>query len=161
MTGASNAKKSVIWHAIAPTYGATTVIITDMLLWTAQIKYCHLAHQPATGLTTMTGVGDLPLDITVTLDTHAMTTETDLDSVALDPNPITTAIGVVAARILAEVTPDHSTDLPITTSHMTGALVPTAAIMTHLTRNLHLTGIPPEMTADLDTGLGNNTTNQP
>ena len=108
-----------------------TVIITDMSPWTAQIKYGHLAHQPTAGLTTMTGVRDLPLDITVTPDTHAMTTETDLDSVTLDPNPITTAIGVVATTTLTEVTPDHSTDLPIATSHVTGALVPTTAIMTH------------------------------
>ena len=33
--------------------------------------------------------------------------------------------------------------------------------MIHLTADLHLTGIPPEMTADLDIDLGNNTTNQP
>ena len=87
MTGVFNAKKLVTWHTIAPTYGATTVITTDMLPWIAQIKYHHLAHQPTTGLTTMTGVGDLPLDVTVTPDAHAMTTETDLDSVALDPAP--------------------------------------------------------------------------
>ena len=98
MTGVFNAKKLVTWHAIAPTYSATTVITTDMLPWIAQIKYCHRAHQPATGLTTMTGVGDPPPDITVTPDTHAMTTETDLDSVALDPTPVTTAIGVVARQ---------------------------------------------------------------
>ena len=58
-----------------------------------------------------------------------MTTGTDLDSVTLDPDPITTAIGVVAAMTLVEVTPDHSTDLPIKTSHVTEAPVPTTAIM--------------------------------
>ena len=65
------------------------------------------------GLTPMTRVGDLPLDVTVTPDVHAMTAGTDLDSVTPNPTPITTAIGVVAVRTLAEVTPDHSTDLPI------------------------------------------------
>ena len=35
-----------------------------------------------------------------------MTTGTDLDSVALDPDPITTAMGVVAAWTLIEVTPE-------------------------------------------------------
>ena len=61
----------------------------------------------------MTEVGGLPLDITATPDAHAMNTGTDLDSVTLDLNPITTAIGVVAAMTLIEVAPDHSTDLPI------------------------------------------------
>ena len=89
-----------------------------------------------------------------------MTTETDLDSVTLDPDPITTAIGVVAARTLTEVTPDHSTDLPIATSHVTGALVPTIAIATPLTKDLHPIGTLPEMIADLNIGPGNNITNQ-
>ena len=107
-----NAKKSVIWHAIAPTYSAMTVMTTDILPWTAQIRYCHQVHQPATGLTPMTGVGDLPLDVTATPDAHAMTTGTDLDSVTPNLDPVTTAIGVVATRTFVEVAPDHSTDLP-------------------------------------------------
>ena len=74
---------------------------------------------------------------------------------------MTTAIEVVATRILIEVAPDHSTDLPITTSHLTGALAPATAAATHLTADLHLTGIPPKMTANLDINPGNNTTNQP
>ena len=82
MTDVFNAKKSVTWHAIAPTYGAMTVIITDMSPWTAQIRYCHLVHQHTAGLTPMTRVGDPPLDITVTPDAHTMTTGIDLDSVA-------------------------------------------------------------------------------
>ena len=89
-----------------------------------------------------------------------MTTGTDLDSVALNPNPITTAIGVVAAKTLIEVTPDHFTDLPIVTSHMTEAPVPTAAIVIHPTTDLCLTGTLPEMTADLDIGPGNIITDQ-
>ena len=80
MTGAFNAKKLVTWHAIAPTYGATTAITMDMLPWTAQIRYHHLVHQHTAGLTPMTGVGDPPLDITVTPDAHTMTAGTDLDS---------------------------------------------------------------------------------
>ena len=161
MTGVFNAKRLVIWHAIAPTYGAMIVIIMDMLPWTAQIRYCHLVHQHAAGLTPTTGVGDPPLDITVTPDAHAMIAGTDLASATPNLAPITTAIGVVAARTLAEVNPDHSTDLPVTASHMTGALVPTATIMKHLTADLHLIGILPKMTADLNIDPGNNTTNQP
>ena len=109
----------------------------------------------------MTGEGDPPLGNPVTPDIHAMNTGTDLDSVTLDPDPITTTIGVVAAMTLIGVEPDHSTDLPITTSHVIEAPVPTAAVTTHPTADLPLTGIPPEMTADLDIDLENNTTNWP
>ena len=161
MTGVFNAKKLVTWHAIAPTYSAMTVIIMDMLPWTAQIRYHCLVYQHATGLTPMTGVEDPPLDITVTPDTHIMITRTDPDSVTPNLTPITTDTGVVATRTPIEVAPDHSIDLPIATSHMTGALVPTATAATHLTADLHLIGILPKMTADLDINPGDNTTDQP
>ena len=107
----------------------------------------------------MTEVGGLPLDVTATPDAHTMNTGTDLDSVALNLDPATTAIGVVAAMILIEVTPDHFTDLPITTSHVTEAPVPTATIMIHPTADPHLTGTLPEMTADPNIGPGNISTN--
>ena len=108
----------------------------------------------------MTEVGGLPLDAPATPDTHTTTAGTDLDSVARDPNPVTTAIGVAAAKTLVEVTPDHSTDLPTTTSHVTEAQVPTAAIMIHPITDPHLTGTLPEMTANLAIGRGNIITNQ-
>ena len=108
----------------------------------------------------MTEVGDLPLDAPATPDVHATTTGTDLDSVTLDPDPITTATGVVAARTLIEVAPDHSTDLPIKTSHVTEAPVPTTAIMIYPNADPHLTGTLPEMTADPNIGPGNIITNQ-
>ena len=88
----------VIWHAIAPTYSATTVIIMDMLLWTAQIRYCRLVHQQAAGLALMTDAGNPPLDAIVTPDAHTMITRIDPDSVTPDLAPITTDIGVVATR---------------------------------------------------------------
>ena len=160
-TGVFTVKKLAIWHAIAPKYGATTVIIMDMLPWTALIRYWHLAHWHAEGLTPMTGMKDPPLDATVTPDTRTMVTRIDLDSVAPNLTPVTTAIEVVATRTPIEVAPDHSTDLPITVSHITGALVPTAIITTHLTTDLHLIEMFPEMTADLDTNHGNNTTDWP
>ena len=109
----------------------------------------------------MTGEGDPPLGNPATPDIHAMNTGTDLDSVTLDPNPVTSAIGVVATMTLIGVDPDHSTDLPIATSYMIEAPVPTATIATHPTADLPLTGIPPKMTADLDIDLENNTTNWP
>ena len=160
MAGVFSAKKLATWHAIAPTYGAMIVITMDMSPWTAQIRYHHLVHQHAARLTPMTGVEDPPLGITVTPDAHTMTAGTDLDSVTPNLAPVTTAIGVVAARTLAEVAPYHSTDLPITVSYVTGALIPTATIMTHPTTDLLLI-ILPEMTADLNIDPGNNTTNQP
>ena len=76
----------------------------------------------------MTGEGDPPLGDPITPDVHAINTGTDLDLVALNPDPVTTTIGVVAAMTLIGVDPDHSTDLPITTSHMIEAPVPTTAI---------------------------------
>ena len=161
MTGVFNAKRLHTWHAIAPTYAAMIVIIMDMLPWTAQIRYCHLVHQHAAGLTPMIGVGDPPLDVTATPDAHAMITETDLDSATLDLAPTTTAIEVIAAMTLTEVTPDHSTDLPTTASHMTGALVPITNTTTHLTADLHPIEILPKMTADHDTDPVSNTTDQP
>ena len=89
-----------------------------------------------------------------------MNTGTDLDSVALDLHPTTTAIGVTATKTPIEVAPGHSTDLPATTSHVTEAPVPTTAIMIHPTADPHLTGTLPKMTADPNIGPGNISTNQ-
>ena len=125
MTDAFNVKKLAIWHAIAPTYSATTVIIMDMLPWTAQIRYHHLAHWHATGLTPMTGVIDPPLDVIATPDVHTMITRIDPVSVAPGPTPVTIDTRVAATRTPIEVTPGHSTDLPAIVSHITGAQVPT------------------------------------
>ena len=161
MMGVFNVKKSAIWHAIAPTYSAMTVIITDMLPWTAWIRYHHLAHQHATGLTPMTGMKDPPLDIIATPDIHTMITRIDPDSVAPNLTLVITDIGVVATRTPIEVSPGHSTDLPSIVSHITGAPVPTATAMTHHTADLHLIGILPKMTADLDINPKSNTTDWP
>ena len=90
-----------------------------------------------------------------------MNTETDLDSVALDPHPVTTAIGATAPTTHKGVNQDHSTGLPSAISHMTEAPAPTAAIVAHPTADIPLAGIPPEMTADLAIDPGNTTTNWP
>ena len=161
MTGVFNVKKLATWHAIVPTYGATTVTIMDMLPWTAWIRYHHLVQQHATGLTPMTGVKDPPLDIIVTPDAHTMITRIDPDSVAPNLTPVTTDIGVVATRTTTEVTPGHSTDLPAIVSHITGAPVPTATATTNLTTDLHLIGILPKMTADLNINPTSNTIDWP
>ena len=161
MTGVFNVKKLAIWHAIAPTYGATTVIIMDMLPWTAQIRYCHLAHQHTAGSTPTTGMIDPPLDAIATPDVHTMITRIDPGSVAPDLTLISIDIGVVATRTPTEVTPGHSTALPTIVSHVTGAQVPTATATTHCTADLHLIGILPKMTADLDINPQNHTTDWP
>ena len=114
MTGVFNVKKLAIWHTVAPTYGATTVIIMDMLPWTAQIRYHHLAHWHATGLTPMTGMIDPPLNVIATPDVHTMITRIDPGSVVFSPAPLTIDIGVAAARTPIEATPGHFTDLPAT-----------------------------------------------
>ena len=158
MTGVFNVKKLAIWHTIAPTYSAMTVIIMDMLPWTAWIRYRCLEHQHATGLTPMTGMIDPPLDIIATPDAHTMITRIDPGSVVRGPAPITIDIGVAAARTPIEATPGHSTDLPNAVSYATEAQVPTTTATTHCTADLHLIGILPEMTADLDTNPENNTT---
>ena len=161
MTGVFNVNKLAIWHAIAPTHSAMTVIIMDMLPWTAQVRYCHLAHWHAAGLTPMAGMKDPPLDVIATPDVHTMITRTDPGSVAPDLALATTDIGVVAARTPIEAAPGHSTDLPTIVSHITGAPVPTTSAATHHTADLHLIGILPEMIADLDINPKSNTTDQP
>ena len=109
----------------------------------------------------MTEAGGLLPDITVTPATHVMNTETDLDSVALDPDPVTTGIGAAAATTHEGVNQDHSTGIPITISHMIEAPALTATVMTHLTTDIPLTGMPPKTTADLAIDLENATTNWP
>ena len=108
------------WHAIALTYSATTVIITDMLSWTAQIRYLHLAHQHVTEVIPTTGMIDPPLDIVATPDILT-TTRIDPGSVVPNPAHITTGIGAAAVMTPIGVAPGHSTDLPNIVSHATEA----------------------------------------
>ena len=138
-----------------------TVIITDMLPWTAWIRYHHLAHWHATGLTPKTGMIDPPLDAIATPDIHTMITRIDPDSVTPGPTPIAIDIGVAATRTPVEVAPGHSADLPNIVSHITGAQVPTTTAATHCTADLHLIRILPKMTAGLDINPKNNTTDWP
>ena len=142
------------------TYGAMTVIIMHMLLWTAQIRYHCLAHQHTAEVTPTTGMIDPPLDIITTPDILAMITRIDPGSVVPDPTHITIGIGVAAIMTPIEAAPGHSTDLSDVVSHTTEAQVPTAIAMTHHTTDLHPIGIFPEMTADLNTNPENIITKQ-
>ena len=158
MTGVFNVKKSAIWHAIAPIYSAMTVIIMDMLPWTPQIRYHHLAHQHTARVMPTRGMIDPPLDAIATPDILTMITRIDPGSVIPSPAPVTIDIRVAAIMTPIEATPGHSTDLPDIVSHTKEGQVPTSIAMTHCTADLHLIGILPEMTADLDTNPKNNTT---
>ena len=109
----------------------------------------------------MTEAGGLLPDITAMPTIHIMNTETDLDSVALNPNSVTTAIGAAATTTHIGANQGHFTGLPNVISHMTEAPAPSAAIMTHPTADIPIAGIPPEMTAGLTIDLENTTTNQP
>ena len=109
----------------------------------------------------MTEAGGLLPDITATPTICIMNTETDLDSVALDPDPVTTAIGATATMTHVGADQGHFTGLPNAISHMTEAPAPTAAVVTHPTADIPIAGIPPKMTADLTIDLENTTTNWP
>ena len=159
MTGVFNVKKLAIWHAIALTYGAMTVIIMDMFPWTAQIRYHCLAHQHTAEVTPATGMTDPFLDIIATPDVLTMITRIDPSSVIPIPTHITIGIGVAAIMTPIGSTPGHSTDLPNIVFHATEAQFPTTITVTHRTADLHPIGIFPEMTADLDTNPESNITN--
>ena len=109
----------------------------------------------------MTEAGGLLPDITVTPAIHIMNAETYLDSVTLDPDPVTTAIGTTATTTHIGVNQGHSTDLPIAISHMIEAPALTAAIVTCPTADIPLTEMPPVMTADLTIDPENTTTDRP
>ena len=108
----------------------------------------------------MKGAGDHVPGTTVTPVTHGMNTE-DLDTVALDPDPTTTATGAAATMIPIGVNPDHSIGLLAAICHKIEAPVPITTVMIHPTTDNPLVGMPPEMTADLATEPEGNTTNHP
>ena len=160
MTGVFNAKKSAIWHAIVPIYGAMTVIIMDMSPWIAQIRYHCLAHWHITERTLPTGMIDPHLGLIATPDTHTMITRTDTGSVIPNVTHIAIETGVSAISTLVEATWGHSTDLPNAVSHATEVQAPTDITVTHCTADLHLIDILPKMTAEPGTNPKNNITNQ-
>ena len=88
-----------------------------------------------------------------------MNTEIDPDSVAFDPEPVTTAIGAAATTTHIGVDQDHSTGFLIATSHEIEAPAPTTAVVIHPIADIP--GMPPKMTADLAINLENTTTNWP
>ena len=106
MTGVFNVKKSAIWHAIAPIYGALTAIIMDMLPWTAWIKYHHQAHQHATEVTPPIDMIGPLLGIIATPDVLPLITKIGPGLVIPDPTHITMDIGVAAIMTPVGATPE-------------------------------------------------------
>ena len=145
---------------LLPSHTVLRLIIMDMLPWTAQIRYLHLAHQHTTGATPPTGMIDPPLDIVATPDILTMITRIDPGSVIPNPAHITTGIGVATIITPTGATPGHSTGLPNIVSHATEAHVLTTIAMTHHTTDLHPIGIFPKTTVDLDTNPEKNIANQ-
>ena len=84
----------------------------------------------------MTEAGGLLPDITVTPGAHIMNIEIDLDSVTLDPKPITTAIGAAAAMTHIGVDQDHSTGFLTATSPVIEAPALTTTVMIHPTTDI-------------------------
>ena len=106
------------------------------------------------------GARDHLPDTTVIPVAHGTNTE-DLDTVALNLDPMITATGATATMIPVGVDPDHSIGLLATISHEIEAPVPITAIVIHLTTDNPPVGMPPEMTADLTTEPKGNITNHP
>ena len=77
-----------------------------------------------------------------------MNTE-DLGSAALDPNPMTTAIGAAAATIPRGVNQDHSIGLLAAISHVIEAPAPITATVIHPTTDSPPVDMSPETTAGL------------
>ena len=160
MTGVFSVRKSAIWPAIVPIYGAMIVIIMDILPWTAQIRYHPLVHWHITEVPLPTGMIDPPLGLMATPNNHTMITRRDLGSVVPSPTHIDIDTGVAAIMTHVGAAPGHSTDLPDIVSPATEAQVATSIAMTHHMADLHLIEILPKITADLDTKPKNNITNQ-
>ena len=92
---------------------------------------------------------------------HVMNTEIVLDSVALNPDSVTTVIGATATTTHVGANQGHLTGLPNAISHVTEAPAPTTAVMTHPITDIPVAEIPPKMTADLTIDPENTTTNWP
>ena len=158
MPSAFNVKKPAIWHAIIPTYDASTVTNMGTLQQIALTKYHCQAHQPTAEVTPPVGMIGPLLGIIATPDVLTVITKKDTGSVVPNPTHITMDIGVAAIG----ATPGHSTDLPNIATHAIEAQVHTTTAVTCHTTDLHPIEIFPEMTADLNhTNPANNITNEP
>ena len=155
-------RKLAIWHAIAPIYGASTVIIRDMLPWTAQIRYHCQAHQHAAKVTSpLIGIIGLHLGTIATTDAPTMIIEMDTGTVIPDLTHAIPDIGVQAIMTLVGVTPDHFIDLPIIAPPTTEAQVHTTTAVIHHTTDLHPTDTFLRIIADPNnTNPTDNITNQ-
>ena len=137
MINVSNTRKLATWHAIAPTYDAFTVIIMATSQWIAQTKFHLQAYQQDTGTTTLIGMIDQHLRVTITPGITTMTLEIGTGSADLDLAPIILDIGLTVTVTLTEVTLDPFTDPHTTAHHATEAQAHTTNAGTHHTADTH------------------------
>ena len=83
----------------------------------------------------------------------------DLGSAALNPDPVTIAIGAAAAMIPRGVNQDHSIGLLTAISHVIEAPAPITTAMIHPTADSPPVDMSPEMTADPAIKPENSSTN--
>ena len=134
---------------------------TDMLLWTAQIKYHPQAHQHTIEVIPPVGMIGPHLGTIARTGIPTMIIETDTDPIIPDLTHAILDTGVPAAMTPTGVTPNHFIDLHVIAPNTTEAQVHTATAMIHHIADLHPIEIFPEMTADLNhTNPTDNITNQ-
>ena len=147
MTSVSNARKPATWHAIVHTLDVLIATIMVTSQWIALTKYHLQAHQHDAKITPLADMTDQHLG-TATPGIPTMTTETGMDSVALDPAHITPDIGVTGIVIPAEAILDQFINLHTVAPCVTGVPAHTAIVVTYHIADPHHADIFPEMTAD-------------
>ena len=102
-----------------------------MSQWTALTKFCPQAYQNNAETTTLEGMIDPHLRVTIIIGINTVTIEIGTGSEDLDLTPIILDIGVTVTVTLAEVTLDLFTDPHATAHHVTEAQAHTVTDETH------------------------------
>ena len=118
MINVSNAKRLATWHAIALTSDALTVIIMGTLQQIAPTKSHLQAQQQDAGTTTLVGMIDQHLRVTIRPGITTVTIGIGTGLVDLNLTPITLDIGVTVTVIHTEVSLDPFTS-PRAIAHCT------------------------------------------
>ena len=119
-----------------------------MLQWIAPTKFCPQAYQHDAETTTLEGMIDPHLGVTITTGITTMTIEIGTGSADLDLTPIILDIGVTVAVTLIEVTLDLFTNSHAAAHHATEVRAHTLTDETCHTTDPHHAGVSPEITVD-------------